>query len=361
MNQPRRVSKRALLAAGAVLVAGVGGTIAYAAPAAFAPPACAAGSNPTSNTCVDRRLDAIEGWIQQHEAQPTPTVTTTVTATPTTTQPTATTAPPTTTTAPPTTTTPPVTTTTTTPSAWPDASNTGVPAGTTLTPRSGGSITTAGTVIDGANITGNIRISADNVTIRNSKITASAYWVVVVDDDATGARLENVEIDGRGDAGTDGSNGIYGTATVIKANIHGVENGFQPSSGSVIRDSWVHGLDAPGSPHIDGIQIDGSRSNILIEHNTVDMREWTQTAAVMIDNVFGAVDNVTVNNNRLLGGGYTTYIDGTFNGSTITNVRYTNNRICCGEWGYKTISGMGAGDSYVWSGNVDDITGQPIP
>jgi hypothetical protein len=219
------------------------------------------------------------------------------------------------------------------------------------------SITTAGAVVDSRNISGTVQIRANNVTIRNSRITGSGFHIVTVADGVTGARLENVEIDGKGKSGTAGSTGVYGRVTLVKANVYGVENGVQPSSGSVVRDSWFHGLNAPGSPHIDGIQIDGARSNILVEHNTVDMREWTQTAAVMIDNYFGPVDNVTVNNNRLLGGGYTTYVDGRFSGGSITNVAYTNNRIGGGHWGYASV------DVYdpIWSGNVDAATGKTIP
>ncbi len=339
-------------AAGAALVlAFIAGGIAHAA-TAFSPPC-------TSDTrqCLDRRLDSVESWIKAQETPaPTPTVTTT-TATPTpsssTTTPVATTTSSTTTTATPT----PTTTTVAPSTGWPDATNTGVPAGITLTPSGGLTITTAGTVIDGKDIAGTVQIRANNVTIRNSRITGSGYHIVTVDDGFTGARLENVEINGKGTSGTAGSNGLYGSATVIAANIHGVENGVVPSSGSVIRDSWIHNLKSGGDPHYDGIQIDGDRSNILLEHNLVDMRELGSTATVMIDNYFGPVDNVTVNNNRLLGGGWTVYVDGRFNSSPITRVTYSNNRIGYGQWGYASV------DVYdpVWTGNVDDATGATIP
>ena len=53
----------------------------------------------------------------------------------------------------------------------PDATNTGVPAGTTLTLHSGDwTISTPNTVIDGYDITGMVTISAANVTIRNCLI-----------------------------------------------------------------------------------------------------------------------------------------------------------------------------------------------
>ncbi|MEY2958070.1 MAG: hypothetical protein RLZZ01_638 [Actinomycetota bacterium] len=295
-----------------------------------------------------------------------PPTTTTTTAPPTTTT---TTAPPTTTTtttAPPTTTTtttttvPPTTTTTTTvpvSSGFPTAATTGVPAGTVL--RSSGSltITTPGTTIDGLDITGSVTINASNVTIRRSRITGSAFALIRVASNVTGVRIEDVEIDGRGTAGQGNSMGVYGPATVVRSNIHGVENGVTPFSGSVVTDNYIHGLSAPGSPHYDGIQIDGGASNIRIERNTIDMREHSQTATVMIDNYFGPTDNILVNGNRLLGGGYTVYSDGQFSGGPITNVTFSNNRMGRGYWGYASI----VRNSPVWTGNVDDVTGQTIP
>ena len=60
--------------------------------------------------------------------------------------------------------------------AYPDANCTGVPAGTTLTPSGGLTITTAGTVIDGRDITGQVVVNAPNVTIRNSRIRSNAMF-----------------------------------------------------------------------------------------------------------------------------------------------------------------------------------------
>jgi hypothetical protein len=222
-------------------------------------------------------------------------------------------------------------------------------------------------VVDGLSVTGTVTIRANNVTIRNTRINGSAFDIVTVADGITGARLENVEINGRGTSGTAGSNGLYGRATVVAADITGVENGIVPSSGSTIRDSWIHNLKSGGDPHYDGIQVDGARSNITIEHNTVDMRELLSTGAVMLDNYFGPLDNVTVNDNRLIGGGWTAYLDARFGrpgysgtGGAVTNIRYTNNRICCGQWGYASVD-IFAGDSLTWTGNVDDETGRAIP
>ena len=143
---------------------------------------------------------------------------------------------------------------------------------------------------------------------------------------------------------------------MLRADITGVENGVQPSTGGRVEDSWIHNLNAPGGPHIDGIQIDGARSNIVVRHNFIDMREWGQTAAVMIDNYFGPTSNVTVDKNLLLGGGWTVYSDGRFDGGPITGVSFTNNRIDNGQWGYASIDN----NTPVWTGNVDHSSGATI-
>src|SRR5690606_10273040 len=201
---------------------------------------------------------------------------------------------------------------------FPTAATTGVPDGVAL--RSSGSLTinTAGTVIDGYDISGTVTINADNVTIRNTRITGRGFAIVRINNGITGAVIDHVDIDGRGRNGEGNSMGVYGPATVTASDIRGVENGITPFSGSVLRDNYIHDLAAPGAPHYDGIQIDGGVRNVHIEHNTVDLSEHDQTSAVMIDNYFGPIDNITVTGNRLLGGGYTVYSDGQFNGGSIT-------------------------------------------
>ena len=84
------------------------------------------------------------------------------------------------------------------PVGFPDASNTGVPAGTALTAYSGPkTITTDGTVIEGKIITGSLRVTGDNVVIKNCTITFSDYWGI----DAEGAKnitIQNCDIIGPG-------------------------------------------------------------------------------------------------------------------------------------------------------------------
>ncbi|MFB6459715.1 Ig-like domain-containing protein [Bradyrhizobium tunisiense] len=234
--------------------------------------------------------------------------------------------------------------------AWPDATNTGVSAGVTLTPHYGDLvIDTAGAVISGLDIHGSVFINAPNVTLENCKVTTDAFYAVRVATGVTGAVIQHNEINGVG-TGNDGDYGIMGQGTFIANNIYNVENGIGVDGGNtLIQDNYIHDMIASGSPHYDGISIDGKNYDITIRHNTV-INDHTQTAAIMIDNYFGPVSNVTVDNNLLYGGGYNIYSSAQFNGGSVTGVSITNNHMGGGYWGPTAFTG----NTPVYTGNVND-------
>ncbi|MGX1170737.1 Ig-like domain-containing protein [Bradyrhizobium sp. NC92] len=234
--------------------------------------------------------------------------------------------------------------------AWPDATNTGVSAGVTLTPYYGDLvINTAGAVISGLDIHGSVYINAPNVTLENCKVTTDAFYAVRVATGVTGAVIQHNEINGVG-SGNDGDYGIMGQGTFIANNIYNVENGIGVDGGNtLIQDNYIHDMIASGSPHYDGISIDGKNYDITIRHNTV-INDHTQTAAIMIDNYFGPVSNVVVDNNLLYGGGYNIYSSAQFNGGSVTGVSITNNHMGGGYWGPTAFTG----NTPVYTGNVDD-------
>ncbi|MET4454519.1 hypothetical protein ABIB10_004611 [Bradyrhizobium sp. RT3b] len=234
--------------------------------------------------------------------------------------------------------------------AWPDATNTGVSAGVTLTPYYGDLvINTAGAVISGLDIHGSVFINAPNVTLENCKVTTDAFYAVRVATGVTGAVVQHNEINGVG-SGNDGDYGIMGQGKFIANNIYNVENGIGVDGGNtLIQDNYIHDMIASGSPHYDGISIDGKNFDITIRHNTV-INDHTQTSAIMIDNYFGPVSNVVVDNNLLYGGGYNIYSSSQFDGGSVTGVVVTNNHMGGGYWGPTAFTG----NSPVYTGNVDD-------
>ncbi|WP_110182138.1 right-handed parallel beta-helix repeat-containing protein [Nocardioides solisilvae] len=241
---------------------------------------------------------------------------------------------------------------------FPDAASTGVQDGVALRASRGLTVTTDGAVVENLDISGQLHIRANNVTVRNVRVRSSDYYALYVT--GSGARIEHVEVDGLGFSGTGGAAGIGGGGkgmTVVAADITGVENGVVPGSGSVVQDSWIHGLASPGDPHYDGIQMDGGLSDIRVVHNTIDMSEHSQTAAVMVDNYFGPISRISVTGNQLLGGGYTVYADGSFSSSdAVSAITYADNVFGKGHWGY----GLLRNADVTWSNNTDLGTGRAV-
>jgi len=218
--------------------------------------------------------------------------------------------------------------------------------GVTLTPSGDLIVTQAGAVISGLDIKGTVIIKAANVTIENCKIT-SASWFVVDIKGVTGTVIQNCEINGVGS--TSGSVGINGQGTFIGNNIYNVENGINLTGSAVIKDNYIHDLNASGSPHYDGIQIDGGVSNVTISDNTV-IAPSGGVSAIMIDNYWGPISNISVSNNLLAGGGFTVYSADAFSGGPVTGVSFTNNHMASGQYGYTSFYTTNP----TYSGNVND-------
>lgn len=259
--------------------------------------------------------------------------------TPTTTAPTTTTPTPT-----PDPTPTPTVTVTGSPTGFPDATNTGVPAGTSLTPVSGNLVvSTAGTIVDGKNVSGCIEVNAISVVIRNTQaqcitmpsnspahslsVNAPAtQWLNVSDSTITCPSSA-------GDGGTAlGDNDIV----AARLNISGCANGFDIDQGLSLTDSYIHDLFQSVSAHTDGIQ-SYNASNLTIVHNTIygDTKgacgtPWGfsnncgGTSAINFNN-YGSARNGDhddlIQNNLLAGGAFTVYCP---MGST-TNVKVIGN------------------------------------
>lgn len=237
---------------------------------------------------------------------------------------------------------------------YPDATNTGVPPGTVLTPSGSITVTVAGTVLDALDISGRVIIDANNVTLKNSRIRTSAFeHIIKIRKGRTGAVIQDCEIDGMG--GRAGSDGITGRATVLRVNIHGVQEGYLIANNSLIMDSYIHDLAAPGSGNFVGVGQDSSQHQKIM-HNSIIMDLDQMTAVRINKNTAGnPAPDIEVHDNRLIGGNYTVVCDGTGK-PTFTNVSFTNNRLGMELSGYKQIINC----TPAWSGNFDDITGNPV-
>ncbi|WP_234842069.1 right-handed parallel beta-helix repeat-containing protein [Sinorhizobium meliloti] len=247
-------------------------------------------------------------------------------------------------------------------STFPDAMNTGVPAGTKLTEYTGPmTITEDRTVIDGKIINGPLRVMADDVVIKNCEITFNSAWGV----DAEGAKnitIQDSDLVGPGYSG-DSNSAILGSGNFLRNDLSKVENGITLQGGpSTVRGNYIHDLESSGSdPHYDGISVQGGQDGVLIEGNTILARD---TSDIIINTDFGPVNDVRVTNN-FLGGtpGYNIYVSGMH--APATNVSITDNHLSEGGYGYYSVDNS----SPTISGNTElpagtspsEVSGVDVP
>lgn len=229
--------------------------------------------------------------------------------------------------------------------AWPDGTNTGVPDGVILDPWTGDiHVTKAGTVLSGLDIRGTVHIEADNVTIENCKIASSSFWVVNIKQGFTGAIIQDNTIDGLGQSGK----GIIGAGTFLRNDISNVVDGIDVNGNNThIEGNYIHDLYGTDGPHYDGINIDAS--NVTVKHNTVIV-DHGQTSALMVSSDWGTVRNVLIEDNLLVGAGYTIYATtGKAGPGTLVDVRFVDNHLGSGQWGT-----MNTNTNIVQTGTVND-------
>ena len=251
---------------------------------------------------------------------------------------------------------------------FPDASSTGpAAAGYTLTAYSGSrSISTAGTVISGKKIVGDLDIYAANVTIKGCDITGT-----VTIHGVGGTQVLDSAIHGASATDTSQGDGIHtagavSTLTVKRTNIYWTYNDYlELSTGAFdIEDNYLHDAVRPAAnpPHFDGISVwDGPSSGTKIIHNTILIGFDQSTTGILgfaHDN--GSANqlyaNVTISNNLLGGTGYILYPPGPVS----QNVTFTNNQITTryfpngGSNGvvYKPQQPSWGTNGNTWSGNT---------
>lgn len=234
--------------------------------------------------------------------------------------------------------------------AKPNATNTGVPSGVSLTSSGSITVTTNGAVIDARHITGSITVKANNVTIKRSKISSSSYYPIRLYSGYSGLLVEDVEIAGNGcSAGI-----VFGGYTARRVHVYGCADGLKAGNNTTIENSYIHDLYKTSTSHNDGIQSPGG-SNIVIRNNNIAHRKQ-QTSAILLQTDNAPIDNVLIEGNWLDGGNFVVYSRNHKGGGDPTNVRIINNR-----FGRNYVYGLFSIDGMVKkSGNVWDDTGEPI-
>jgi hypothetical protein len=205
---------------------------------------------------------------------------------------------------------------------------TGVPAGTVLTPMTGNLIVkTPGYVLQNVDLQGCLVIKATDVVVRNSRITCgSPPGLAVIQTAPTAYRftIEDSEVDGAGRAQI----GLgYSNITARRVEVRNTVDGVRAAWHVLLEDSWVHSMVRVGDLHPDAVQTTGGR-DIVIRGNTLDPMTSDSgdlmNAAIMIGSETsdtGLLD-VLIENNVLDGGNYTVNMRGD---TVFTNVVFRNN------------------------------------
>lgn len=230
---------------------------------------------------------------------------------------------------------------------FPDTTNSGLPAGTPITPVAQASlpsgvhwdgqnmsISSDGVTLSNLSIPGSINIAANNVTIKDSVIDdPSGDQAIDIQENYRGTVVENTTISGSNTGTGAIADGIQGNGvTVNSVYIHFVEEAVN-GGGNTVTNSYLvsDGLHEPVATdnHNESIDVgDGTAQPEVIEHNTL-FNPVHQTAAIIAGGPWGPLENVTIDDNLMAGGGYTLYCCETtaWNVNTApTNTSITNNR-----------------------------------
>ncbi|MFW6154715.1 MAG: PKD domain-containing protein [Planctomycetota bacterium] len=241
------------------------------------------------------------------------------------------------------------------PPGFPTASTTGLAGvGLTvndLTPTSGRTITTDGTVIDMEDISGTINIQANNVTIKRCRIHNYAWYAVRVYSGYTGTVIEDCLL-----PGSQGSANVTGSYTTVRrCDVAGDHDGLKIGSGCLFEDNYIHDQYKDAESHNDGMQCSGG-SHWTLRGNTIQGPYQQSTSAIIIKSDLGTIDDGLIENNFLSGGSYTFY-HRTGSEGTPTNIRLLYNTFEKDSYlyGHASING-----TPYFEGNIFH-TGEAIP
>ena len=226
---------------------------------------------------------------------------------------------------------------------YPDATNTGIPAGTSLL-RVPQDVTSGpgwvwdsrgwlqasdGAVVKNLIVSGPVNVGGANITVTNVRVLESGESWGIGLQHATNAVISNSEIGIPG--GTPrlmvGIKDIYGDSSgtqILRNNVTNTSTGIQVYEG-MIADNYVHDMGYQSGDHINGTTSNGSTTMMTIQHNTI-LNRFDQTDAISLFQDFGVEANRLITNNLIAGGGYTIYGGDNQNFGKTYNIKITNNR-----------------------------------
>jgi hypothetical protein len=262
-----------------------------------------------------------------------------------------------------------------TPSAcgYPDATNTGVPAGTKLTAQSQNiSVTTPGSTIKDIALDADISVEANNTTIEDSEITVEGTQAgcdkpcggrgIWIKPGVTGTLIKNVTCHGAAATGENVTQYCImsnDSATTIE-RLHAYYCTECLAGAMDLSESFIDetGATIP-EEHYEDIYYGGGAGPLIVNHNTM-LNPNGQTAIVFASVDFGDQTTLTITNNLMAGGGYMIYGGGSGSGGSVVGpVTITGNRFSrkyYPEGGSYGVASYLNNSVTTWSGNIWDET-----
>jgi hypothetical protein len=245
---------------------------------------------------------------------------------------------------------------------FPNAGNTGIQDGVSLTPLSGDQEISSSGVYEDKDITGgSLVVNADNVTVRNCRVTYDGGTAkIYIASGKTGVVIEYCEVDGT--VGNQGAKGIWvdeaNGVEIRFCNIYNIEDGIYAfGDDTYVHDNYIHSpANINEDPHHDGIQFAGE--GVVIEHNTFECGV-DQNACIQFAGTPGFPIDLTVNYNMMLADtGVAPLALMNMNDSLteVTRVRVTNNHMTPGTNSVNPYFLFNVAPPNVWYNNINADT-----
>lgn len=265
---------------------------------------------------------------------------------------------------------------------YPDATNAGVPAGTTqlrvpqdvqsgpgwVWDSRGWLQTSSGAVVQNLNVAGSIIVGGSNVTVKNNTVALGGETWGIGLQHATNVVISNntIGVVGGSPRLMVGIKDIYGDTTgiqILRNNIANTSTGVQVYEG-LIADNYIHDMGYASGDHLNGTTSNGSTTMMTIQHNTI-LNSYGQTDAISLFQDFGIEANRLITNNLVAGGGYTIYGGDNERYGKTSNIKITNNRFStlyyANGGAYGPIAAFdSSGSGNLLSGNYWDTNLSPV-
>lgn len=237
---------------------------------------------------------------------------------------------------------------------FPSPGSAGVPEGVSLTPSGSIEVSEDGAVVKDLDVTGTIKILADDVTVEDTRVTQNTTcghhngscgnYAIGIAPELKGIKIRNVET--RSAPGQTCEQDIrnLGAQVVIDgAYMHACDGNIFTTGPTLLKNSYGITKLEIDDDHIENVYFEGSTFKAI--HNTL-LNPIEQTAVIFGNaeggsDTFNCDNHLTVLGNLLAGGGYTLYpcAHTVSPGSSYMNVQGNHFARCTTKKGYKPNGG----------------------